>query len=174
MIRIAVTTGGGLSAWSGMARSPGELLADPPPAYRRMRILRILPLLALLAACEDTSGPSARAVITAQVKAEVPPAQPNVDVTVQNRGSRTLVVFSCRDRLAVTIDRFENGAWVNYSAGICLFDSTVGPVMLEAGESTTSPVHVGAPGRYRVQVSAWYRDDPDQTRTLVSNPFDVQ
>jgi hypothetical protein len=140
-----------------------------------MRIRRVLPLLALLAACSDTSGPSARDVrISTTVNRAAPQSEPNVTVVVENRGSRPLVVPPCGDRIALGVDRYRNGRWENFSSNTCPFDLVSDPVELAPGESASSPLSLREPGRYRVQLNAYHRDDPDPSRMVVSEAFEIQ
>jgi len=140
-----------------------------------MRILRILPLLALLAACSDTSGPGARDVrISTTVNRSAPQGEPNATVNVENRGSRPLLIAACGDRIALTVDRNRNGRWENFSAGICLFDVATVPVELDPGESVSAPLWLRDPGRYRVQVNAFHPGDRDELRMVVSEPFEIR
>jgi hypothetical protein len=140
-----------------------------------MRILRRLPLLALLAACSDTSGPGAPDVrISTTVNRAALPGQPNVAITVENRGSRPVLLHHCGDRLVVMVDRRENGEWKTYKGGICTADLTWGPVELAAGAGISAQEWITEQGRYRLRLDAAYPQDFGAERGVVSTTFEIQ
>ena len=138
-----------------------------------MRILRFLPLLALLAACSDSTGVGDGAVrMTTMVNGKGPPGGENVSLTIQNRGSRTLQMLLCSDtRVMVAIDRHEDGAWKDYGGDFCF--AVYHPVDLEPGATRTETRAVPEAGRYRFEIRVWEKGEEEAHRTVYSDGFDV-
>jgi hypothetical protein len=144
-----------------------------PTEERRMRTLRIIPLLMLLAACSDTAGPSARAVrVSAQVNGAAQPGE-NVTVTIENRGSRPLLLPNCGERVLLTVERRIDDRWEPYSGEACLTLAIYAPLELAPGASLSTTRAVWNPGEYRIRLRAWHQDDPESARTVVSEEFDI-
>lgn len=138
-----------------------------------MRILRLLPVLALLAGCSDSTGLAAGAVrMTAMVNGDAPPTGDNVSFTIQNRGSRTLQMLLCSDtRVTVAIDRREDGAWKDFGGDACF--AVYRPVDLAPGATRTETRAVREAGRYRFEIRVWEKGEEESHRTVYSDGFDV-
>jgi hypothetical protein len=140
-----------------------------------MRIFRLLLLLALLAACSDTAGPSAGDVrISTSVNRSAPRGQLNVSAIVENRGSRTVLLPQCGDRVVVLVDRREDGRWELYKGGYCIADVAWGPLELAPGAGTTAAESITERGTYRLRLETSYPDDREVVRTVVSAAFEIQ
>lgn len=140
-----------------------------------MRILRILPLLAVLGACSDSSGPSAPNVeVQTIVNSSPGQGQPNVAITVENQGSRPVLLEHCGDRLLVMVDRREDGEWETYKGGLCTAEVSWAPRELAPGARLTAAEWLTQPGRYRLRLAASYRDDREPVRTVTSGGFTVR
>ncbi|HST61458.1 MAG TPA: hypothetical protein VLK84_22320, partial [Longimicrobium sp.] len=131
------------------------------------------PLLALLAACSDSAGPGGDVRVNALLNAEVPPYGTNVSVTVENVGSRPVLVPRCGDRIMLVVERRVGGAWQDYTGDYCAFDVLSVPLELAPGARATSARHLGEPGRYRARVDVWHADAPDDVHTVRTAGFDI-
>lgn len=138
-----------------------------------MWTLRLLPLLALLAACSDGTGLGAGTVrMTTMVNGDAPPNGDNVSVTIQNRGSRTVQMLLCSDtRVTLAVERRVDGAWNDYGGDACF--AVYRPVDLEPGASRAETRAVRDGGRFRFELRVWSREDPESQRTVYSDGFDI-
>ncbi|CAN5713645.1 hypothetical protein BH23GEM6_BH23GEM6_24330 [soil metagenome] len=103
------------------------------------------------------------------------PGSASVPFTVENRGTSTLYLARCGERLMAAVDRWENGQWVQHSGDAC---QTVYPMdarPLAPSASFSSARQVSAPGRYRLRLDARSAPTlPSEWTTAVSNEFTVE
>lgn len=140
-----------------------------------MRILRFAPLLALLAACSDTSGPGDGSLrLNAFVDQDAAPGEPNVEITIQNRGAFPVLLDRCGQRVMMVVDRRENGGWGEYMGDVCHAAVGEEPLTLAPGASTTTTRSLEESGEYRIRLEPWTAGEPGERRTVASPKFEVQ
>lgn len=139
-----------------------------------MRTFRLFFVLMLLAACSDPSGPGASSLrVVASVDPAPGPGQPPMTVTVQNLGSQPVRLFRCGDNVLMAVERRGPRGWESYSSGYCISAAFGGPLELAPGATATGVAYVPDPGVYRARVDAWYGDNPESARSVVSEPVTV-
>ena len=139
-----------------------------------MRISRILPLLALLAACSDSAGPGGDVRADALVDRSPPPGGNNVTVTIENRGSRPVLLPRCGERIMLAVERRVGGAWQEYSGDVCAFDIVSVPLELAPGATATAGREIRDSGRFRARVDLWHADEPETVRSVRTSGFDIR
>jgi hypothetical protein len=140
-----------------------------------MRISRILPLLALLAACsDDATGPAAGVRLSAMVNGSPPPGGGNVTITVENRGSRPVLLPRCGDHVMVAVERRVGGEWESYSEGVCPFDLVSVPLELAPGATAASAHQIRDSGRFRARLDVSHADEPETVQSVRTSGFDIR
>ncbi len=138
-----------------------------------MRSLRLLPLLAVLAACSDSTGPAGAVRITATADAAAPPGSDNVTFSVENRSGRTVQMLLCSDtEVTLVVERRVAGRWQDYAGDPCF--AMYQPVDLAPGATRTETRAVREAGEYRLELRVWYRDNPEGQRIAYSDAFEVR
>ena len=144
-----------------------------------LKRLSIVMLAALALACGD-DRPSLRVVVqgTSFVRQSVPSTSLSpvayVPYTVTNYGDRAAFLPTCGSRVVPVVEQLVNGHWESYASGICMLNSLMGPLELDAGRKHQDEVAVGAAGRFRLRVP--YTSDAQGTKRFdtISLLFDVQ
>jgi hypothetical protein len=136
-----------------------------------MRVFRLLPLLLLplFAACE--SDPLASAARNVEVTASLGAADTRaIDVRVRNRGSRTVYVAACGERIVPTVQRRD--MWhVDHASAfgvLCLGIYSSRPVAVEPGRTVYEQAQVPGPGEYRVAILISDEEYAEQQRVVFS------
>lgn len=137
-----------------------------------MRIHRILPLLLLTAAC--STDPLTTAGLNLQVQAVLSTDLPlALDVEVENRGSETVYLAACDNRIVPILQRREGGGWVDQNSAVCLANVSGAPVELAPGEMAEASVSINGAGEYRAGVLLSTERDTDLYRTANSGTVTV-
>ena len=92
---------------------------------------------------------------------------------VENQGSETVYLSRCGDRLLFEVEHWENAAWVNASAAVCITVLNMTPRPLAPGEELRGAERISAPGRYRLRLGASDRAG-EEKRIVVSEPFTIK
>jgi hypothetical protein len=133
--------------------------------------------LALAAgACVDPGEPTGVRVQTdAAAYVSAPLGEPRlVRFAVVNLTDRSIFVSRCGDHVNPAVDRWVNGAWVNFGSAICL--ANVPWIPLSLGPRMTYEDSTGLYTNGVFQLRLGTSDGPAQAMTwaLVSNRFQVQ
>jgi hypothetical protein len=82
------------------------------------------------------------------------PATATVPFTVINRGSSSVFVARCGDRVMAALDRWNGHSWVQYSGDACQANLITAGLELTPGSSATASRSVFEPGKYRLRIGA--------------------
>jgi len=78
-------------------------------------------------------------------------ASAGVPFVVENRGSSTIYLARCGERIMVALDSWQGGQWVQNSGDACLTMEPMDPRPLAPGASVSSVRNVQEAGRYRLR-----------------------
>jgi hypothetical protein len=96
-----------------------------------------------------------------------------VPFTIENRGSLTIHLEHCGDRLMTAVNRWEGGEWVQYSGDACQTVYVMGSRPLDPGATISGGRSLSQTGRYRLRPVFPTETSRTRWKAVVSNDFTV-